>query len=257
MTFLAAARELLDGLERGQEDALEEASALCAEAIGAGGLAHAFGTGHSRIAVEELFPLRVVPGIRADGEALDDVPHAGHRRERAAPGDVPRARRGLAETILANFRLAPPEVMMVFSSGGANAVPVEMALGARARGLPVIAVTAVAASRAPATGRSRGTRLPDHADVVLDLRTPPGDALVALEGLDAPVAPGSTLAAVALVNEVKARTAVRLNAAGVLPPVITSPSLVGAERSRALFDAAYAEHARRLARALRTTDPEE
>ena len=121
----------------------------------------------------------------------------------------------------------------------------------------MIAVTAVEASRASASGHSSGTRLLDHADVVLDLRTPPGDALVALDGLDTPVGPGSTITAVALANELKARTAVRLNAIGALPPVITSPSLVGAERSRALFDAAYAEHARRLARALRTTDTEE
>jgi uncharacterized protein (UPF0212 family) len=36
-----------------------------------------------------------------------------------------------------------------------------------------------------------------------------------------------------------------------LPPVLTSPALVGAEESARLFDAAYAEHARRAARALR------
>jgi len=160
---------------------------------------------------------------------------------------------GLAEVILANFRLAPPDVMIVFSAGGTTAVPIEMAMGAQERGLPVIAVTAVEASLGSPSGHSSGTRLLDHADVVLDLRTPPGDALVTLAGVDTPVAPGSTITAVALANELKARTAVLLDAAGALPPVITSPALVGAERARALFDAAYAEHARRLARTLRTT----
>jgi uncharacterized protein (UPF0212 family) len=35
-----------------------------------------------------------------------------------------------------------------------------------------------------------------------------------------------------------------------LPPTITRASVVGAERSRALFDAAYEEHARRIARVI-------
>ena len=144
--------------------------------------------------------------------------------------------------------------MIVFSAGGTTAVPIEMAIGARERGLPVIAVTAVEASLGSPSGHSSGTRLLDHADVVLDLRTPPGDALIALDGVDTPVAPGSTITAVALANELKARTAVLLDATGALPPVITSPALVGADRSRALFDAAYADHARRLARTLRTSE---
>jgi uncharacterized phosphosugar-binding protein len=253
-SFLASARSLLERLEHGQEDALARAAALCAEAIGSDGLAHAFGTGHSRIAVEELFPrYGSFPGFHP----LVELSMTFHTQVAGANGQrqamfIERVE-GLAEVILANFRLAPPDVMIVFSAGGTTAVPIEMAMGARERGLPVIAVTAVEASLGSPSGHSSGTRLLDHADVVLDLRTPPGDALVALAGVDTPVAPGSTITAVALANELKARTAVLLDAAGALPPVITSPALVGAERARALFDAAYAEHARRLARTLRTT----
>ena len=110
----------------------------------------------------------------------------------------------------------------------------------------MIAVTAAAGGTPP---------LLDHADVVLDLCTPPGDALVRLEGLDTPVGPGSTIAAVALANELKVRTAEALLAQGALPPVITSPSVVGPGRSAELFDGAYAEHARRLARVLRGAVP--
>ena len=121
---------------------------------------------------------------------------------------------GLAETILSNFELRPPDVMIVFSAGGGTAVPIEMALGARARGLTVVAVTSVA------PGRRRGiagTRLLDHADVVLDLCTPVGDALVELDGVETPVGPGSTIAAVALVNAIKVRTAELLARAGRAP----------------------------------------
>jgi uncharacterized phosphosugar-binding protein len=140
--------------------------------------------------------------------------------------------------------------MMVFSAGGHGAVPIEIARGARERGLPVIAVTSVAATEAGESTHSSGSRLRDHADVVLDLCTPPADALVTIDGLDAPVGPGSTIAAVALANEVKVRTAEKLVERGSMTPVLTSAAVVGAEESRRLFDAAYAEHARRAARVL-------
>jgi uncharacterized phosphosugar-binding protein len=250
--FLPAASELLERLAETQDDALDAAAALCAEAIAAGGLVHAFGTGHSRIAVEELFPrYGSYPGFNP----LVELSMTFHTQVVGANGQrqamfIERVE-GLAEEILGNFELHPPDAMIVFSAGGTTAVPIEMAMGARTRGLPVVAVTAVEASRRSRSGHSSGTRLLDHADVVLDLCTPPGDALVAIAGLDTPVGPGSTIAAVALANELKVRTAMALHASGALPPVITSPAVVGPGRSAELFDGAYAEHARRLARTLR------
>jgi len=92
-----------------------------------------------------------------------------------------------------------------------------------------------------------GTRLLDHADVVIDLCLPPGDAAVHIDGVDTPVGPVSTVANVAIVNEIKVQTAGMLAARRLLPPVITSASLVGAERSADLFDRAYAEYSRRIA----------
>jgi uncharacterized phosphosugar-binding protein len=73
---------------------------------------------------------------------------------------------------------------------------------------------------------------------------------VTIDGLETPVGPGSTIAAVALANEVKVRTAARLVERGAMPPVLTSAAVVGAAESRRLFDAAYAEHARRAAQVL-------
>jgi uncharacterized phosphosugar-binding protein len=250
--FLAAAHTLLDRLEQ-QSDAIDVAARICADAIGAGGLVHAFGTGHSRIPVEELFPrYGSYPGFNP----LVELSLTFHTQVVGSNGQrqamfLERVE-GLAEAILANFDLAPPDALLVFSHGGNTAAPIEMAQGGRRRGLPVIAVTSVAHTQASEPAHSSGTRLLDHADVVLDLATPPGDALVEIDGIDTPVAPGSSLTGVALANELKARTAALLAERGALPPVLTSPVLVGRERSRELFDEAYAEHARRLARVLRT-----
>lgn len=253
-SFLEAARGLLDRLAQTQGPALDRAADICAAAIGAGGLVHAFGTGHSRIPVEELFPRYAsFPGFNPMVE-LSMTFHTevtGTNGQRQAMF-IERVE-GLAAQILRNFSFGPDDAMIVFSAGGTTAVPIEMAMGAREQGLPVIAVTAVDASRGAASGHSSGTRLLDHADVVLDLCTPPGDGLVTIDGLDTPVGPGSTVTSAALVNELKVRTARRLVARGRMPPVITSPAIVGRERSRELFDAAYDEHARRAAGILRTS----
>ena len=125
-----------------------------------------------------------------------------------------------------------------------------MARGARRRGLRVIAVTSVAQSMSDEPDPVVGSRLLDEADLVIDLCTPHADAMVAIDGLDTPVGPGSTIAAVAIVNSIKVRTAELLVERGAMPPVITRASVVGAERSRDLFERAYREHARRIARAI-------
>jgi uncharacterized phosphosugar-binding protein len=172
--FLASARALLERLEA-QSDTIDAASRLCADAIGGGGLVHAFGTGHSRMPVEELFPrYGSYPGFHP----IVELSMTFHTQVVGANGQrqamfIERVE-GLAERILANFDLGPPDAMIVFSHGGLTAAPIEMAQGARRRGLPVIAVTSVAHSRAAVPAHSSGTRLLDHADVVLDLATPPG-----------------------------------------------------------------------------------
>jgi uncharacterized phosphosugar-binding protein len=248
--YLDLVGELLERVAS-QDAELERAADVCADAIGEGGLVHLFGTGHSRIAVEEMFPrYGSYPGFHP----IVELSMTFHTQVVGANGQrqamfIERVE-GLGEVVLRNFDLRPPDAMMVFSASGLGAVPIDVARGARERGLAVIAVTSLAATEAGESTHSTGSRLRDHADVVLDLCTPPADALVALEGLDTPVGPGSTIAAVALANEVKVRTAARLVERGSMPPVLTSASVVGAEESRRLFDAAYAEHARRAARVL-------
>jgi uncharacterized phosphosugar-binding protein len=72
--------------------------------------------------------------------------------------------------------------------------------------------------------------------------------MVRVPGLETPVSPGSTVGGSLLVNAIKAEVAARLTAAGHPPRVLTASTVVGPERSEALFEAAYDEHARRLAR---------
>ena len=249
--WLAAARQTLDRIEGTQMEAISEAARRCAATIASDGLVHLFGTGHSRIPLEEMFPrYGSYPGFHPIAE-LSMTFHtqiAGANGQRQAMF-IERVE-GLAEAILANFEFGPDDMMIVFSAGGRTSVPIEMAMGARTRGLYVVAVTSVAQSLAGPSGHSSGTRLIDHADVVIDLCTPAGDAMVTLDGLDTPVGPGSTIANAAIVNEIKVQTAAILVAQDAMPPVISSSAVVGSERAAELFEAAYREHARRFAAVL-------
>jgi uncharacterized phosphosugar-binding protein len=251
LRWMAEAQAVLDRISRTQADQIEQASRWCADAIGADGLVHLFGTGHSRIPVEEMFPrYGSYPGwnpiVELSMTFHSQVVGANGQRQAMFIERVP----GLAEVILSNFSFGPDDVMMVFSASGLSAVPVEMARGARRRGLRVIAVTSVAQSMSSPPDSAAGARLLDEADLVIDLCTPDADALCRIGDLETPVGPGSTIAAVAIVNSIKVRVAEFLVERRQMPPVLTRASVVGEERSRRLFDQAYREHARRIAGAI-------
>ncbi|MGH2401621.1 MAG: sugar isomerase domain-containing protein [Candidatus Limnocylindria bacterium] len=251
MPWIAEAGALLERVASSQAGPVERASQWCADAIAADGLVHLFGTGHSRIPVEEMFPrYGSYPGFNPIVELSmtfhTQVVGANGQRQAMFIERTP----GLAEVILGNFSFSPADVLIVFSASGLTAVPVEMARGGRNRGLRVIAVTSVAQSMSGEPPAELGSRLLDEADLVIDLCTPHADALTTIDGLDTPVGPGSTFAAVAIVNAIKVRVAELLVEREAMPPVLTRASVVGEKRSRDLFDQAYREHARRVARAI-------
>src|SRR6266550_3614564 len=164
--WLEAGIALLEKVRDTQSGAIERASEICAEAIGAGGFVHLFGTGHSRIPVEEMFPrYGSYPGFHPIVELSmtfhTQVVGSNGQRQAMFIERTP----GLAEVILANYELRPTDVMIVFSASGLTAVPIEMALGARRRGLTVVAVTSVAQSKARESTHRAG-RLLDNADIL-------------------------------------------------------------------------------------------
>src|SRR4051794_2978970 len=55
-SYFASIRSALERIEQTQTDAIEEAAGVCASAIAGGRVVHVFGSGHSRIIVEEIWP---------------------------------------------------------------------------------------------------------------------------------------------------------------------------------------------------------
>lgn len=252
MTWISEARAVLDRIEATQTAALEVASAIAADAIGGGGVVHTFGTGHSRMPVEEMFPrYGSYPGwhplVELSMTFHTEIAGSNGQRQAMFIERVP----GFAEAVMANFELRPTDAILMFSATGRNAVPVETAMIAKAAGLQVIAVTSISEARSVAPTHASGTILADHADVVIDICTPLGDAAVDIDGWDHKVGPVSSIANIAIVNMLKVLTAQRLADRGIELPVLTGGQVVGAARSQELFESAYLEHARRKAAVLR------
>jgi uncharacterized phosphosugar-binding protein len=155
---------------------------------------------------------------------------------------------GLAERILRNFDTSPQDSALVISSSGCNVVPIEMAEGFRRRGVKTVAIISKRHSEASKSNHPSGKKLQDFADITLDTGAPPGDAMVMIPGLSTPVSPGSTVGGCLLINSIKAEVAERLTRAGQPPKVLTGGALVGAAKATELFEAAYDEHGRRLAK---------
>src|SRR3712207_3507223 len=124
--------------------AMAAAARICADSIAAGGLVHLFGTGHSRIPVEEMFPRHgSFPGFHP----IVELSLTNHTQVVGANGQRQamylETIEGFGEVILRNFVFGSHDSMMIFSNGGVNAVVIDVALGARARRLPVIAVVSL------------------------------------------------------------------------------------------------------------------
>ena len=232
-----------------QLPAVEQAADWFAATIQAGRMVHLFGSGHSRILVEEMWPrYGSFPGFNPIVELSLTFhnPVVGSNGQRQAMYLENVA--GLAERILRNFDLSSQDSALVASSSGCNIVPIEMAEGFRQRQIRVVAVVSRQHAAATRSRHPTGLKLEDVADLVLDTGAPAGDAMVQIPGLSTPVAPGSTVGGCLLINALKAEVALRLTRAGLPPTVLTAPALVGNAQAAVLFESAYDEHARRLAR---------
>ena len=254
--YLVKCRELVDAVER-QMPTIRDVACLFADSIAAGRMVHLFASGHSRIMLEEMWPrYGSFPGFNPIVELSltfhNLVIGANGQRQAMFLENVS----GLAERILRNFAITSDDSALIISSSGCNIVPIEMASLFRERGVKVAALISRQHSERTPSRHPSGKKLHDFADFVLDTGAPAGDAMVKIPGLDTPVSPGSTVGGCLVINALKAEIAERLTRAGHPPKVLTGAAIVGEERAKQLFESAYDEHARRLAKLYETLGQE-
>jgi uncharacterized phosphosugar-binding protein len=241
---LTRLRQLLDS----QRDALHRAAALCTEAIAADGLVHLFGAGHSRMLCEEMTPRQ---GCFVGWHTIVELGLTFHNLI-VGPNGLRQSLHlektpGYAEQILRNFAFGPRDVMIVISTSGIREVIVEMAEGARRRGLAVIGIVSRAHCEQAQPAQPAGKKLIDVADVVLDNGAPVGDSLLTLEGSSGRTGPFSTLGGAMVLNMLRCEVAQRLVDRGIEPVFLPSHQFVGSRTVEQHLEYFYAQYARRVA----------
>jgi uncharacterized phosphosugar-binding protein len=231
-----------------QKNEMMKAAGWFAETILAGRVVHVFGSGHSRVMVEEMWPrYGSFPGFNPIVELSltyhNNVVGANGQRQAMYLENVP----GFAERILRNFGLSSKDCAFIVSSSGSNIVPVEMAQIFQKKKIKVVALVTKEHLATSSSKRQDGKKLTDFSDLILDSGAPTGDSMIYIKGLETPVSPGSTVGGIIIVNAIKAEVARLLTEAGQPPKVLTAASVIGAEKAAALFEAAYDEHAHRMA----------
>jgi uncharacterized phosphosugar-binding protein len=244
-----AARSVLDRVAT-QSSAIDAAAELFAAAIANDGLVHMFGSGHSRMGAEEMFPrIGSFPGFHPIAE-LSLTNHIGT----VGPNGLRQVLflekvDGFARVILQQIKIHRGDAFLILSSSGVGGVALEMALYVKQMGIPLVAVTSIDHARSVASAHPSGAKLIDVADVVIDNGSLAGDAAVDIEGLGHRVGPTSTIGAIAAVNAIKVATAEKLVARGAPPVVLSSHHTGDRQAGEDQLEAVYEDYFRRIGRA--------
>ncbi|MDH4219138.1 MAG: SIS domain-containing protein [Candidatus Aminicenantes bacterium] len=226
LDYLTKIQEILEKIKIQEMDKIKAAAEIMASCIQDDGRVYMFGSGHSVIPVLDIFPRY--------GSFVGFFPLYDPRLmwfNVIGPGGARELlwlekQEGYAEVFLQSYPLEQRDCMLVFSHGGLNTVPLEMALEAKKRGLKVISVSSLENAKTAKRTHPSGKILPDIADIAIDNGVPPEDALVDVGQLEK-VAAGSTVAAVSIAMSLVAETASVLTKSGKVPPTFVSPNVEG------------------------------
>lgn len=208
LRFHEEAVRAVEAVKTTQLQPITDAAELCADTISRGGLVFLFGSGHSRLMVDEMTPRQgcfvgFVPMV--EGAVTNYSAIVGSNGLRATLHL--EKYESYAEEILRSFHFGPNDAFIIISTSGIRPLIVEMAMGAKARNLPVIAIVSRKHCETVASGHSSGKKLIDFADIVIDNETPIGDCAVTLPGIESRTGPLSTVTGSVIMNMIRCETA--------------------------------------------------
>ena len=182
LEYITKLKQVIEKISVEQSDQIRAAADICAEVINSGKLVHLFGSGHSVLPVQDVFPR--YGGVVGWHPVMDprlmwnNVIGPGGARELLW---IER-QEGYVKNFLQSYNFQEGEAMIVFSHGGLNAAPIEAAMYAKAKGLKVITITSGENFKVAKANHSSGNKLGDLADVLIDNCSPLEDALVVIPG---------------------------------------------------------------------------
>lgn len=218
--------DLLKKVESSQQENIEKAARLFADALEGGGILQAFGSGHSQAGAMELC-------FRAGGflpTKQIKEPAAGYYE----------AFEGIGTHFMKMVDIRPGDALLLISNSGRNPLGIEIAIEAKKKGAKIVTITSLVAAPHLTSRHSSGKLLHEFADVAFDNCVMEGDASIQLEGMDARICGMSSITTAVLIEATVCRTAELMLADGYEPPVLKSLNIDGgAEYNDRLRDAYF------------------
>lgn len=217
---------IIEKIDREQSDNIKKVAKACADTISQGKLVHLFGSGHSVLPIQDVFPR--YGGVVGFHPLMDprlmwsNVIGPGGARELLW---IER-QEGYIENFLQSFNLQAGEVMIVYSHGGLNAAPIEAARYAKERGLTVVAITSGENYLKAEPNHSSGKKLGDFADILIDNCCPLEDSLVPVKDYYQKVGASSTVATITISQSIVSETAKILRDKEHQMYIFVSPNVV-------------------------------
>jgi uncharacterized phosphosugar-binding protein len=226
--FADQVRSRLDRLSTlAMEGGLDEAITVMTDAVDAGAVLHAFGTGHSEAFAMEIAG-RAGGLIPTNKIALRDLVLRGGLPVGALGGSGLERDPTISDQLWELSPVQPGDVLLIASNSGVNGSIVGLALRAKSEGHPVIAVTSLQHTMQVPPKHPSGQRLCDVADVVIDNLAPYGDATLTLAS-GFPVGAVSSITSAYIAQLLTMGVAERIRASGRTPPLYLSANIPGGD----------------------------
>ena len=234
--YFTEVEKMLERIKKTQIKGIEIAAKQIANSIKGGGVLHVFGSGHGQGTSADVF-------YRAGGfapvNAILDTNLSMYGGGSPKRGITLERLEGYAKIILLNYDLRPNETIIVISNSGINAVPIEVAMLTKEKGLKVIALTNIVQSQKDKSRHSSGKKLYELADLVIDTCVVYGDACVELSPDLPKVSAQSNIACCLILQMIMAETATILYQEGINPPILTSANIPGGDENLEKIKAEY------------------
>ncbi|WP_297437815.1 SIS domain-containing protein [uncultured Clostridium sp.] len=230
--FFDIVSEKVNIIMNNEKENIQSAAQVIADSIMSGGIIQSFGSGHSYAGAIEiagraggLIPAKVIEDpTRGELEIVE----------------------GSGKALMRRVQLEKNDVVVIISNSGRNPMPLEIAEIAKAKGVKIIAVTALEISKKTTSRHSSGKRLFEFADVVLNNHSVDGDCAITMEGLDVPVGPTSSIACSLLLNAAILEAYEIMISKGYKVPVFKSANVDGGREFNKTLLEKYAHRIYRL-----------
>jgi uncharacterized phosphosugar-binding protein len=215
--------DLLRQLQDSQLENINQAAGLIAQAIADGHTFYAWGGPHSNLPVQDIFwragGLALVNPLFTPGLSLEVGPiYLTSFLERAE---------GAGEKFFEGIGAEKGDAILLVSTSGRNAFPIEFAASAKKAGLIVIGMTSLEYSKSVTSRHPSGKKMYEYCDIILDNLTAPGDASLEDESLPQKVGPTSGWVGCFLLQALMAEVAEQLAEKDIVPPIYFALNLDG------------------------------